>query len=329
MLLEFIVPYFGASELLLNALSTVLKQKDKKDIGVIIVDDNGTKHSEESAKVVQFIEMMKGMVDIPITYIKNDENIGSGLSRNRGLSSATAKYVSFLDSDDYLNENFVTIFKEECEKGEDFNIFCGSCIAVKSDTEYLAISPEIITWLHGKAYLLSFLKENEITFPALRFNEDSGFNSIAYDITKEIRYYKGDIPMYYWMQSNPNSLTNLSNKKPYAYSIITYLESITFAYDHLLKKVDSEQLDRFPAQILQVYLFYCELLYRDEKVDEVEKYLQTFFDTIHPSKWYQSQRVKDKIAQYVIYQNILGPVIPEITFAQFIKKFEKEPLNFR
>lgn len=70
-------------------------------------------------------------------------------------------------------------------------------------------------------------------------------------------------------------------------------------------------------------------MYRNENYILVEPKVQKFFDIIHPTKWYQSQSVKDKIAMYVISQNILCPMIPEITFAQFVKKFEKEPLNFR
>jgi glycosyltransferase involved in cell wall biosynthesis len=273
--------------------------------------------------------MIKNLSHIPVLYIENKENSGPGASRNVGLSSATAQYISFLDSDDYLNENFVKIFKEELSKGNDFNIFVGSTLAIKEENSYMTIPPEIITWLHGRVYLLSFLRENEITFPEIRFNEDSGFNAIAHEVTQSVVFYKGDVPMYYWMHNNPESLTSLSTKKSYEYAIETYIQSIIFAYGKILKEHDAEELNRFPAQILQVYLFYCELLYRNETVLEVEKQLHIFFDLIHKTKWYQSKKIKDKIAEYVIMQNILGPVIPEITFAEFVKKFEKDPLNFR
>ena len=331
MFLEFIIPYFGAAERFIPTLSTVFKQTDKQDIGIIIVDDNGDvkKNKGETEKVKQYLEILKGINTIPVTYLENETNVGPGVSRNKGLAAATAKYISFLDSDDYLHEDYVKIFKEECAIGEDFDIFVGSCLSVKSKEEYMQINPEIITWIHGKAYKLSFLRENNITFPNLRMNEDSGFNAIAYEITKDIRYYKGNIPMYYWMSDNPESLTSLNKDQPYERTIQTYIESVIFAYEHLLGKYDYEKFDRFPAQILQVYLFYCELLYRGDTVNELEKTLQNFFNLIHKTKWYQSQRIKDKIAQYVVYQNIVGPMIPEITFSEFVKKFEKESLNFK
>lgn len=331
MFLEFIVPYFGNADLLIQGVSTILRQTDKTDIGVIIVDDNdGTgEGASESIKVQGFLDSMKGITSIPITYVKNEQNVGPGSSRNNGLARASAKYVSFVDSDDYLNENFVQVFREECAKGEDFDIFVGSCLAVKSNTEYLHISPEIITWVHGKMYNRDFLINNKIQFPPLRLNEDSGFNSIAYDTTHAIRYYQGTIPMYYWMQTNPSSLTKKSEERPYEESICAYVESVTFAYTHLLDRINFDKLDRFPAQIYQIYLFYAELLYRNESVDAVEKVIQKFFNLIHPTKWYQSGWAKDRIAYFAIHENILGPVIPEITFSGFVKRFEKEPLNFR
>lgn len=331
MLLEFIIPYYGSADLFINSLSTVLKQKDTTDYGIIVVNDNGEKEElvEETTKVKQFLSLMKSVCSIPITYIENEKNSGPGVSRNNGLAASSAEYLSFVDSDDFLNEEFVGIFKQELDRNNEFDIFVGSCVAVKSETEAMSISPEIITWVHSKVYRREFLIKYDIYFPNLRMNEDSGFNTIAYEVTKNIAYYNGTIPMYYWMQNNPNSITAIGGNRPYVESIETYLDSVTFAYEKVLMHRSIDELNRIQAQILQIYLFYSELMYRDENYMLVEPKVQKFFDMIHPTKWYQSQSVKDKIAMYVISQNILGPMIPEITFAQFVKKFEKEPLNFR
>lgn len=266
MLLEFIIPYYGSADLFINSLSTVFRQKDTTDYGIIIVNDNGEhKHlAEETAKVKQFIEMMNSVSGIPVKYIENEKNSGPGISRNNGLAASSAEYLSFVDSDDFLNEEYVSIFKQEIAGNPESDILVGSCLAVKSDTEYLVIGQEVITWLHGKLYKRDFLMKHDIYFPALRMNEDSGFNAIAYELTHAISYYKGDIPMYYWMQNNPNSLTTLGNSRPYTDSIRTYLESVTFAYEAVLKHRHIDDLNRFQAQILQIYLFYSELMYRDE-----------------------------------------------------------------
>ena len=331
MLLQFIVPYYGQAERAMGCLSTLFKQKDTSGFGIILVNDNANSEAyrEDTLKIRQFLEMSKNLSPVPVVYLENNVNVGPGQSRNIGLEHATADYVSFVDSDDYLNENFVSVFKEELVKDNSFDIFVGSTLAVKGDKDYQVMPPEIITWIHSRVYRLDFLKDNGVCFPDIRFNEDSGFNAIAYDITDKVVYYKGNVAMYYWMQNNPESLTALSNSKPYGYAIATYLESVIFAYDRILKNHDADELNRFPAQILQTYLFYCELLYRGEEVSEVEKQLQIFFDLIHFTRWYQSQKIKDKIARCVTMQNILGPVIPEITFSSFVKKFEKDELNFR
>lgn len=53
MFLEFIIPYFGAAERFILTLSTVFKQTDKQDIGIVIVDDNGNvkKNREKQKKL--------------------------------------------------------------------------------------------------------------------------------------------------------------------------------------------------------------------------------------------------------------------------------------
>lgn len=331
MLLEFVIPYYGSADLFINSLSSVFKQKDPSDYGIIIVNDNGGKAElvEETSKVKKFLDMMMSVSSIPITYIENEHNSGPGVSRNNGLAVSSAEYISFMDSDDFLNEEFVSILKKEIAKNEDSELVVGSCVAVRSETEALQIGQDIITWIHSKAYKREFLIKYDIYFPNLRMNEDSGFNAIVYELVEKITYYQGTTPMYYWMQNIPNSLTSIGSTRPYVESIALYIESILFAYEKVFKYRTIDELNRIQAQIFQVYLFYCELMYRGEDYSLIEPLVQRFFDMIHHTKWYQSQQVKDKIATYAISQNILGPMIPEITFAQFVKKFEGEPLNFR
>ena len=42
-----------------------------------------------------------------LVIISNEKNIGTGLSRNNGLDIATGKYITFVDNDDYIDENYL------------------------------------------------------------------------------------------------------------------------------------------------------------------------------------------------------------------------------
>lgn len=46
-------------------------------------------------------------ISTAVKVIENDVNMGAGMSRRRGIESATSEYVLLLDGDDYLNKNYI------------------------------------------------------------------------------------------------------------------------------------------------------------------------------------------------------------------------------
>ena len=64
---------------------------------LIIVDDCSNDNTDEIVK--EFLE------DERIIYLKNKNNFGAAISRNRALCLAKGRWVAFLDSDDLWNTN--------------------------------------------------------------------------------------------------------------------------------------------------------------------------------------------------------------------------------
>ncbi len=91
-----VVPVYNVEKYLKRALDS-LSVQTLKEIEFIIINDGST---DNSGKV---IEQFLG--DSRFIYIKQ-ENKGLGAARNRGLKIARGKYVAFLDSDDYVDEDF-------------------------------------------------------------------------------------------------------------------------------------------------------------------------------------------------------------------------------
>lgn len=93
-----IIPVYNVEEYLKECLDSVINQT-LKEIEIICIDDCSTDSSysilEEYAKK-----------DSRIVLIKNKENMGVGYNRNIGIKEAKGEYIGFIDSDDYISEDY-------------------------------------------------------------------------------------------------------------------------------------------------------------------------------------------------------------------------------
>ena len=95
--LSVIVPVYNTSNYLEKCLDSLLSQ-DYPNLEVIIVEDCSTDNSRE------VLEKYKAEEKIKIVY--NKKNSGLSFSRNNGLKHATGKYIGYIDSDDYVDQNY-------------------------------------------------------------------------------------------------------------------------------------------------------------------------------------------------------------------------------
>jgi len=96
-LVSIIVPYYKKKKFIKRALLSVLNQSYKKFELILIYDDKNKKDLSYIKKLVK--------LDKRILLIVNDENLGVGFSRNKGINVSKGKYICFLDSDDFWNKN--------------------------------------------------------------------------------------------------------------------------------------------------------------------------------------------------------------------------------
>lgn len=92
-----IIPIYNRERSVGKAINSVLKQTFT-DFELILVDDCSTDNS------VQVISEIK---DERIKIFKLKKNSGAAAARNSGIKQAKGSYVSFLDSDDYYDRDFL------------------------------------------------------------------------------------------------------------------------------------------------------------------------------------------------------------------------------
>ena len=106
-LVSVIIPVFNAEKHLQECLNTVRNQL-LRNIEIICINDGST---DDSLNIV----LSNADKDQRITVI-NQKNCGAAISRNNGLKVAKGEYITFLDSDDYFENDFLFSMYEKCKK---------------------------------------------------------------------------------------------------------------------------------------------------------------------------------------------------------------------
>jgi len=96
MLLSLVIPTHDAINHIGRCLDSVFSQRST-EIEVIVVDDGSIDST------AHFVNKTYPLVRLA----RNDKNMGSSFSRNKGIDMASGKYVMLMDSDAYLAEDFI------------------------------------------------------------------------------------------------------------------------------------------------------------------------------------------------------------------------------
>ncbi|MPL68877.1 Undecaprenyl-phosphate 4-deoxy-4-formamido-L-arabinose transferase [bioreactor metagenome] len=149
-MVSIIIPTYNRKEKLIRAIDSVLAQT-YKDFEIIIVDDGSTDGTKDYLS--KCIEKNKGIIHY--FYKKNG---GVSSARNFGIARSKGKYISFLDSDDYLYPTKIEKQILEIKKQNADGCYCGYDF-VNNEGKYFKKSR--IKFQSGDI-LLSYLK-NETT----------------------------------------------------------------------------------------------------------------------------------------------------------------------
>lgn len=200
MKISVIVPVYNVQDYIVECLESIMLQ-DLKGIELIIVNDGST---DNSISNIENIINNAGNI-----HLINKVNGGLSSARNTGLLHATGEYVLFLDSDDYLEKDFLyKLYNEAIE--HDLDIACGGNTKFYADnTIYPRIRTELLcqgTVTSGQKFLLdqlnyndynmevwddlykrSFLLENNLFFVEGLLHEDEEFTPRALLAAKRVK----------------------------------------------------------------------------------------------------------------------------------------------
>lgn len=95
--ISIILPVYNRENKVLNAIESVLSQS-YSDWELILINDNSTDNS---------LEVLNSYKDERIVVLSTPKNVGPAAARNFGINKSKGDFITFLDSDDYYEPEFL------------------------------------------------------------------------------------------------------------------------------------------------------------------------------------------------------------------------------
>ena len=105
MLISIIIPIYNVAPYVEQCLQSVAAQVYEGEMECLLIDDCGTDNSMSICD--RFVERYNGPIQFRILH--HDHNRGLSAARNTGIDAAQGNYLYFLDSDDWIYPECITL----------------------------------------------------------------------------------------------------------------------------------------------------------------------------------------------------------------------------
>ena len=273
-----IVPIYNTELYVARCLNSVLLQT-VSDIEIICVNDCS---SDKSAQVV------KGFIrnDSRIRLINHNVNLGPGGARNTGIKAARSEYISFVDSDDYVDPNFLEYLYAATDSGRVDITSCGYRVVDEiggtrwehspEDRIFGSLAENSVLWTAthphfcDKLWRKALFTEGDIWCPENSYWED------VYAIPKILfnaRSFKSGGQVLYHYFNRAGSITNSSGKK----HLIDLLLAIDSVKDFLIEKgVYKKEAGPFKTFYEGLFSFHAKRIEQigTSSINETDKFVR-------------------------------------------------------
>lgn len=271
---SIIVPIYNSEAYLPICIESIMHQT-YKNIEILLIDDGSTDSSFEiCAKYADIDERIK---------VFHQENKGVSAARNKGLDNMTGVFFSFVDSDDTLEVNAISLLVNDIlqnnadiasavysmvlSNGKIMRIYENHMLNIFSGMDMLRLSLEGDRQTNSACAKLF----RHSVFHAIRFiegrsiNEDGFFLFQCYTLQPTVVQHNESIYLYY-VHEGSNSRTDFSDK---------YFDMLYFCDQkkEIILKNFPELSDNLITMEVSVNLFFLEILCRtnDKKYIEAQK----------------------------------------------------------
>lgn len=238
-----VIPAYNVEKYIKQCLDSVINQT-LKDIEIICINDGSKDNTLAILKEFAQKDSRIKLID--------KVNEGISVARNQGMELARGEYISFIDSDDWIDENYLENLYNTAKK-YDSDVACSSIIRVTGnhkrkkllytkeeysndkDKKNELTNVPICNYVWNKIYRREKLLKSCVKFPCGRVYED-----VIWSI--QVIYYMDSVVTVpsasYYYRKNPTSIGSTKSEKNAKDFAISEKEMLAFAKEKDLKLLD-------------------------------------------------------------------------------------------
>lgn len=323
-LVSVIIPIYNTAQYLPACLDSVVKQTYRNLEIICFIDaspDNSLEIVQEYAKK-----------DDRFIVINSLTNVKQGGGRNRGIEKSHADYVVFLDSDDWLDDNFVRDLMSEIKINDSDIAFCDYYLS--NNGNYISVSPlgdcrgldyasfrkkvagtGVPIW--SALYRKSLILDNGLLFPENLFYEDNAVSKPIHLCAK--RYAKVNKPLYYYRNDNPSTMRSKNNPRFYdrlQTSLIFREHCIRLKlYEEFKEEIDNSFMNLyFRGTVVGTYDSFTPVPYK--LIDEVQRFILKEYGYKKTLSFIGGKSLQE---QFILVGSLVSPKLGELLFHMYKK----------
>lgn len=295
-LISVVVPVYNPGKHFVKCLESLANQT-YQNLEILLVDDGSTDGSGEicrqyAAKDDRF-------------HFFRQENAGVSAARNRGLEAARGAYISFVDSDDYLERNAYELLLSEAKKHA-VDIVCFEYFATYADHESVhtlsdqsrygrkkrkeAMREQVtgVPFLWTKLFSAATVRNIRFKVGLAR-GEDGEFACRAIHNAKSVFY--SDVPLLHYVQSEQSATRGKFRRSQLSF-LSAFPENEAFFSEHYPELLHYVRASFIKTAIMLYCDMYADGSDFDKEKKETHACVKSVYQRISKSKLGRKEKIK-------------------------------------
>ncbi len=200
-----VISTYNHSKYLGRCIRSLLNQKyEKKLYEVIVIDDSSTDNT---------LKVLENFKD-EIIILKNKKNLGLAASLNIAIKKCKSPYVVRVDSDDYVNENFILFLRTFIEENQNYDaVACDYYIVNEREKILERCDSSIKPIACGIIFRLDQIVQIGLYDKKFRLFEDE---ELRKRFDKKFKVIRLPLPLYRYRRHATNITNDKKNKKKFS-----------------------------------------------------------------------------------------------------------------